>query len=243
MARAATEGVQHDRRIRPHDGAVEEWLAAHGERWLDPGAVAHTLGAAGITLPPFAIVTSAQEAAAAAENVDFPVTVKVISRTLTHKSDFGVVVLDLPSAAAVEQACTAMLARVPAGAEVEGLLVQQMITGGVVVIVGVVDDGTFGPLLGFGLGGTAVEDLNDVVFRITPLTDADAHEMIHAIRGLPFLQGYRGRPSADLAAIEDLLLRLSWLVEAVPEIVEMDANPVADFAAGEGLALVDVRRR
>jgi acyl-CoA synthetase (NDP forming) len=83
--------------------------------------------------------------------------------------------------------------------------------------------------------------LNDVAFRITPLTDADAREMVRSIRSLPLLQGYRGRPPADLEAVEDLLLRISWLVEAVPEIAEMDANPVKVMAPGEGLALVDLR--
>ncbi len=95
--------------------------------------------------------------------------------------------------------------------------------------------------IGFGLGGTAVEVLNDVVFRITPLTDVDAAEMVRAIRGLPLLQGYRGRPPADLAAVEDLLLRLSWLVEQAPEVREMDLNPVKVFEPGRGLAAIDVR--
>ena len=220
---------------------VAEALAAHGEGWLRPDAVGRLLGAAGIALPPFALVPTAQEAAAAAERIGFPVAVKIVSPTLTHKSDFGGVVLDLASPVAVEQACAAMLARVPAGGDVDGLLVQQMVAGGIETIVGLVDDGTFGPLLGFGLGGTAVEVLNDVAFRITPLTDADAYEMVRSIRSLPLLQGYRGRPPADLAAIEDLLLRISWLVEEVPAISEMDANPVKVFAPGQGLALVDVR--
>jgi len=119
--------------------------------------------------------------------------------------------------------------------------VQHIAAEGIEVIVSVVDDPTFGPLIGFGLGGTAVEVLKDTVFRITPLTDADAREMVRSIRGLPLLQGYRGQPLADLEAIEDLLLRISWLVEELPEIAEMDLNPVKVFEPGRGLAPIDVR--
>src|SRR5262249_44674647 len=124
---------------------------------------------------------------------------------------------------------------------VEGVLVQQMAPSGVEVIVGVAEDPTFGPLVGFGLGGTAVEVLNDMSFRITPLTDLDAREMVHGIRGLPLLQGYRGRPAADVPAIEELLLRISWLVEQVPEVAEMDLNPVLVSEPGSGLTAVDLR--
>jgi acyl-CoA synthetase (NDP forming) len=116
-----------------------------------------------------------------------------------------------------------------------------MIDGGVETIVGVVDDPNFGPLVAFGLGGTTVEVLDDVALRITPLTDADAHEMVREIRGAPLLTGYRNRPAADLAAVEDLLLRVSWLVEAVPQIAEMDLNPVKVFEAGHGLIALDAR--
>src|SRR5207249_7013998 len=121
------------------------------------------------------------------------------------------------------------------------LPVQQIAAEGIEVIVSVVDDPTFGPLIGFGLGGTVVEVLKDTVFRITPLTDADAREMVRSIRGLPLLQGYRGQPLADLEAIEDLLLRISWLVEELPEIAEMDLKPVKVFEPGRGLAPIDVR--
>jgi acyl-CoA synthetase (NDP forming) len=134
-----------------------------------------------------------------------------------------------------------MQAAMPEGVPAEGFLIQQMVDGGIETIVGVADDLNFGPLVAFGLGGTTVEVLNDVVLRITPLTDTDVHEMVRSIKGLPLLQGYRGRPSADLAAIEQLLLRVSWLVEEVPQIAEMDLNPVKVFAPGAGLAAIDAR--
>jgi acetate---CoA ligase (ADP-forming) len=221
--------------------AMREALERRGSGWLGPEEVARLLATAGIRLPAFEIAPTAAEAAAAAQRIGFPVAVKLVSPTMTHKSDIGGVVLDLTSADAVREACERIAQRVPAGTAIDGYLVQQMVSGGAEVIVGLVDDGVFGPLIGFGLGGTAVEILNDVAFRITPLTDSDAREMVRSIRSLPLLQGYRGRPPADLAAVEDLLLRISWLVETVPEIAEMDANPVKLFEPGQGLALVDVR--
>lgn len=220
---------------------AREAIRARGGGWLTPQEIGRLLGAADITLPAFDVVATAAEAAAASERIGFPVVVKLVAPKMTHKSDAGGVVLNLRSADAVRGACEQILARVPEGIEVDGFLVQQMVSGGAEVIVGVVDDGNFGPLVGFGMGGTAVEVLNDVAFRITPLTDVDAQEMVRSIRSLPLLQGYRGRPPADLEAVEDLLLRISWLVEAVPEIAEMDANPVKVMAPGEGLALVDLR--
>jgi acetyl coenzyme A synthetase (ADP forming)-like protein len=231
------DGVDDDAARSVVAAAIHE----RGDGWLNPSEVARLLGAAGIRLPAFEITASPDEAAAAAERIGFPVAVKLISPTLTHKSDIGGVVLDVTSRDAVRQACAGILERVPAGTAVDGFLVQRMVEGGTEVIVGVVDDGIFGPLVGFGLGGTAVEILNDVAFRITPLTDADAHEMVRSIRSLPLLQGYRGRPPAGLDAVEDLLLRISWLVETVPEIAEMDANPVKVFEPGQGVALIDVR--
>ena len=137
----------------------------------------------------------------------------------------------------------ASLMRAAIGPAVERFLVQRMAEAGVEVLVGVTQDETFGPLIGFGLGGTAVEVLNDIVFRITPLTDEDAREMVRSIRGLPLLQGYRGRPVADLGALEELLLRISWLVEAVPEIAELDLNPVMAYGGGRAPCPVDVRIR
>ncbi len=226
------------------DGAAaravaKEWLAAHGEGWLGPAECATLLAAAGIAMPAQAVALTPEAAATAATAVGFPVAVKAVSPTLTHKTEIGGVVLNLADAEAVRAACAEMAARIPG--PLSGFQVQRMVEGGAEVIAGVAEDPTFGPLVGFGLGGTAVEVLNDMSFRITPLTDTDAHDMVRAIRGLPLLQGYRGRPPADIAAIEQLLLRLSWLVEEVPEITEMDLNPVKVFAPGHGALPVDVR--
>ncbi len=123
----------------------------------------------------------------------------------------------------------------------EGVVVQPMMRGGVEVMVGVTQDPLFGPLIAFGLGGVLVEVMADVCFRVTPLTDRDAAEMVRAIRGHRLLQGYRGHPPADVEAIEELLLRLSRLVEEIPEIREIDFNPIIALAPGQGCSIVDAR--
>jgi acyl-CoA synthetase (NDP forming) len=125
----------------------------------------------------------------------------------------------------------------------DGVLVQPMISGGVELMIGVTLDPSFGPLIGFGLGGIYVEILKDICFRVTPITDHDAREMVRSIRGYRLLQGYRGHPPADIAAIEELLLRVARLVEEVPEISEMDLNPVMALPPGQGCLVIDARIR
>jgi acyl-CoA synthetase (NDP forming) len=127
------------------------------------------------------------------------------------------------------------------GEVMEGVLVQPMISGGVELMIGVTQDPSFGPLIGFGLGGIHVEILKDVCFRITPMTDRDAKEMVRSIKGYRLLEGYRGHPPADIEAIENLLLRVSRLVEEVPEISELDLNPVIALPPGRGCLIVDAR--
>ncbi|MCE9536730.1 MAG: acetate--CoA ligase family protein, partial [Nitrospirae bacterium] len=118
-----------------------------------------------------------------------------------------------------------------------------MLSGGVEVMVGMTRDPLFGPLLAFGLGGIHVEILGDVQFRITPLTDRDAAQLVREIKGYRLLQGYRGQPPADVEAIEDILLRISRLVEEIPEISELDLNPVFALPEGQGCKIVDARIR
>jgi acyl-CoA synthetase (NDP forming) len=123
----------------------------------------------------------------------------------------------------------------------EGVLVQPMIASGVEVMVGVTHDPLFGPLIAFGLGGIHVEILGDIQLRISPLTDRDAAAMIREIKGYRLLTGYRGHPAADLKAIEEVLLRVSRLVEEIPEIDELDMNPIFALAPGQGCRIVDAR--
>jgi acyl-CoA synthetase (NDP forming) len=114
---------------------------------------------------------------------------------------------------------------------------------GVEIMVGVTQDPLFGPLVAFGLGGVLVEVLADVCFRVAPLTDRDAADMVQAVRGYRLLQGYRGHPPADVDAIQEILLRISRLVEEVPEISELDLNPIFALPPGEGCRIVDARIR
>jgi acyl-CoA synthetase (NDP forming) len=123
------------------------------------------------------------------------------------------------------------------------VLVQPMVRGGTEVIVGMTRDAQFGPLVAFGLGGVYVEVLGDVCFRVAPLTDRDVFEMVRSLRGYRLLEGYRGRPPADVAALEETLLRVARLAEEVPEVVELDLNPVLALPAGLGCAIVDARVR
>jgi acyl-CoA synthetase (NDP forming) len=191
-----------------------------------------------------AFARSASAASKAAHALGFPVAVKLASSTITHKSDIGGVVLGLSSEQAVKRAFKQIRERVLAlgrASEMEGVIVQEMIAGGVEALVGVTQDPSFGPLLMFGLGGTLVELIKDVQVKIQPLTDVDAREMVRSIKGYPLLEGWRGAPPADVAAAEDLLLRVSRMVEELEEIAEMDLNPVKLLPPGEGVVVVDCR--
>jgi acyl-CoA synthetase (NDP forming) len=123
----------------------------------------------------------------------------------------------------------------------EGLIVQPMLFGGIEVMAGITHDPLFGPLVACGFGGIFVEILADVQFRVAPLTDRDASEMLRDLRGFRLLEGYRNHPPADIAAIEEALLRLSRLAEELPEIDEIDLNPIFAFSPGAGCQIADAR--
>ena len=204
------------------------------------------LTAVRLPLPPGGVATTAEEAVELARRIGFPVAVKLASRQVVHKTEAGGVCLNLADADAVRHAFEEIrdrLARANQLGAMEGVVVQPMIAGGVEVMAGVTQDPLFGPLIAFGLGGVHVEILADVCFRVTPLTDRDAAEMVRAIRGYRLLQGYRGHPPADVEAIQELLLRLSRLVEEIPEIREVDLNPVFALPPGQGCRIADARVR
>jgi acyl-CoA synthetase (NDP forming) len=219
-------------------------IAARGETWLTADETRDVLGAFALPIAAGAIAGTADDAAAVAHVIGFPVAAKLATRGLAHKTELGGVRLNLASDAAVRAAFDDIVAagRAHAGeSSVDGVLIQSMIQGGVETLIGVSDDPMFGPLVAFGLGGVYVEVLKDVQFRIAPLTDRDADELIHGIRGLPLLQGYRGRAPADLDALRELLLRVSRLAVDVPEIAELDLNPVMALPPGHGARIVDAR--
>jgi acetyl coenzyme A synthetase (ADP forming)-like protein len=219
-------------------------LAQRGSGWLSTEESRRVLQAARLPVAPGGLARTATEAAALARQLGFPVAVKLASQRLIHKTEIGGVCLDLGDEAAVRKAFEEIhrrLARDNQLDAMEGVLVQAMISGGTEVLVGVTHDPLFGPLVAFGLGGIHVEILGDVCFRVTPVTDQDAREMVQGIRGYRLFQGYRGHPAADVPALEDLLLRVSRLVEEVPEISELDLNPVFALPPGQGCRIVDAR--
>ncbi len=193
-----------------------------------------------VTLP--VLAASKKEAVAAAEAMGYPVAMKIVSPQITHKSDIGGVKLKLQNKAMVETAYDDIMAAVrkkAARAVVDGVSIQKMARPGLELVIGMTRDPQFGPMLMFGLGGTSVEILRDVAFRITPLTRQDAREMIRQIKGYRLLQGYRGQPSVDIGCLEDMLMKLSAFVQENPEIKEMDINPL--FAYSKGAVAVDAR--
>jgi acetyl coenzyme A synthetase (ADP forming)-like protein len=222
---------------------------SRGDDWLTPEETRRVLSAFGLPLLPSVLAHSPDEAAALASIFGLPVVAKLQSRGLLHKSDAGAVLVGLNSERAVRSAFRELTALAHergmnlSTADGEGVILQPMIEGGVETMIGVTDDPLFGPLVGFGLGGIHVEVLGDVQFRVAPLTDRDADELLHGIRGFKLLQGYRGHAPADVDALRELLLRIARLAEDVTEIAELDLNPVIALPPGNGCRIVDARIR
>ena len=212
--------------------------------WLTPDEVTRLLGAWKIATPAIEFARTADEAAAAATRLGFPVAVKLASDTITHKSDVGGVRLDLRNAREVHEAFEAIekkLGEIGKRSEMSGVTVQPMVRDGLETIVGMTRDPSFGPLMLFGLGGVQVELLKDVYFRVHPLTDIDAEQMVHGIRGAKLLDGYRGAPPGDVPKLEEAILRVSQLVGEFPEVAEMDLNPLKVLPPGRGCVALDAR--
>jgi acyl-CoA synthetase (NDP forming) len=232
-------------RVSATDGAgAAPGAGANSRAWLTPEETCALLGAYGIPCAGTKFAASADQASAAARAVGFPVAVKLASATITHKSDLGGVVLDVRDEHAAREAFEGIAHRLEEKGlrdQMSGVTVQAMVHEGVETIVGMTLDAAFGPLLMFGLGGVNVELLKDVAFRVQPLTDRDAREMIRSVRGFPLLEGYRGAPACDITAIEETLLRLSQLLGDQEGIAEMDLNPIKVLAPGRGCIVVDAR--
>lgn len=200
------------------------------------------LGATGISVSETRLARSREEALTHAQALGFPVVLKICSPDIIHKSDVGGVALNLRTPEAVTQAYDTVMTSARQShptATIDGVSVQPMATTGLEVIVGVTSDPLFGPVVMFGLGGVFVEILKDVTFRLAPLSPRDAQAMIREIKGFALLSGYRGQPAVDLAALEQMLLQVSALVETQPDIKELDLNPV--FAYPTGCVAVDAR--
>jgi acetyl coenzyme A synthetase (ADP forming)-like protein len=234
---AVLDGIDSDR-----GAAVIATALADGGGWISPAAQGELLSCYGIPMVETRLADSPRAAGREAGRLGSPVALKAIVPGLLHKSDAGAVRLDLIGESAVERAATEMAATLEqSGHRVAGYVVQPIAAKGVEMLVGVVQDQHFGPVLACGAGGTTTELLKDVAVRITPITRGEASRMVRSLKTFPLLDGYRGAPRADVAALEDVLLRVSALVEAHPEVVEMDLNPLIVHPAGA--VAVDARIR
>ena len=192
----------------------------------------------GIQVPAQKLTSSKEETMKAAEEIGLPVVMKLIAEDIVHKSDTGAVKLNIKTTEDVEKAYDELM-NIPTQ-KAKRISVQKMADEPITeLIIGMTTDPQFGPALMFGIGGILVELLEDVSFRIAPITEYDANEMIHEIKGFPILDGYRGKPKADIKAIKETLLKISDLVIKHEEIHEMDLNPV--FIYDNGLICVDAR--
>jgi acyl-CoA synthetase (NDP forming) len=215
---------------------------AEGRTLLSEVEAKEVLREAGVPVTLTTLATSADEAVSQAEAAGYPVVLKVVSPDIAHKSDAGGVRLNLNSAEEVRAAYDAIIescTRHVPGARITGVAVQHMAPAGTEVIVGMTTDPQFGPVMMFGLGGIMVEVLKDVSFRLVPLAERDAQQMIDEIKGRPVLSGVRGQPPADIEALKTAILKVSAFVAAHPEVQELDLNPV--FAYPDGALAVDAR--
>src|SRR5664279_3838921 len=222
--------------------AIEE----RGAGWLTADEARAVLRAMHLPVAPGGVARTADEAARVARSVGFPVAVKSASPQVFHKTEKGAVHLNVTDEAAVRRAFSVIRDSLEADGSFvakEGVLVQPTVKSDVEVTVGMFEDPSFGPLSAFGLGGIHVEAIADPAVRVTPLTDRAAAAMVRETRGYPLLAGYRGYPPADIEAIHDVLLRVSRLVEEVPDIAELELSPIFVGSPGEGCRILDSRIR
>ena len=252
LARAARYGVWRaapsSASKRPDDLRSDEAAAliaqalGRGDEWLPAEDVVTLLACYGLPVVRQRIVRSAGEAGEIAEELGGAVALKAIAPGLLHKTDVGAVRLSLRGRDEVTRTAAEMAERLTAaGYTTTGFLVQEMVTDGVEMIVGLVQDPSFGPVLACGAGGVAAELIKDVAVRLTPLTEGDPAQMVRELKTYRLLTGYRGAPPCDVAALEEILRRLGTLAEDLPQVVEMDCNPVK--VGPGGATIVDARIR
>jgi acyl-CoA synthetase (NDP forming) len=219
---ARPDGIRRD-----EASALIATALGRGDGWLSPDEVTTLLGCYGLPVAEQRVVGSVREAADTAMELGGSVAVKAIAPGLIHKSDVGAVVLNLRGQDAVYLAAQGMAEQLAAeGHAPTSFVVQRMVEDGVEMIVGLVQDPSFGPVLACGAGGVAAELIQDVSVRLTPLSEHDPSDMVRELRTFPLLCGYRGAPSCNQPALIDVLRRLGTLAEDLPQVIEMDCNPV-----------------
>lgn len=252
LARAARYGewrAQPPSAVPAFDGLQKSRAAAviatalrRGGEWLEPDEIAALLACYGIPALEQRIAATPEDAAAAAGQVGAAVALKAVAPGVIHKTEAGGVRLNLEGPDEVRMAAAEMADRFrTAGHPVTGFVVQRMADPGIEMIVGVTHDPQFGPVLACGAGGVTVELLKDISVRLTPLTERDAAEMVRELKTSPLLLGYRGAPAHDVGALELIILRISAMVEDLPQIAELDCNPVVVHR--QGASVLDARVR
>lgn len=210
-----------------------------GGGWLTSIEANALMSAVGIDVPRSLLAASIDEAVQTAERLGYPVALKAVGRELLHKTEHKAVRLNLGSRNEVRLAATALTRAL--GDRMDGLLVQQMVTGGAEMMIGAISDPTFGHVIVCGSGGVLIELLDDSACRLHPVTDRDAREMVASLKGVRLLRGFRGNDPGDEAAFSDVILRLSALIGICPEIQELDVNPLVVLP--DGVSALDVRVR
>ena len=221
-------------------------MAPGDERWLDAGEIADLLHAFGLRCLPSVTVQDAEGAIQAAEMFGWPVALKIVSRAVIHKSDIGGVLLSLPNPMAIRDGISILrqrMERAGHGEDLDSILVQPMAPRGVEMFLGATRDPVFGPAIAFGTGGVHVSLWNDVSIRLAPLGEDEAARLVDSVRGRLLLDGFRGGPQGDRPALAEAILQVSRLMVAVPEVVELDLNPLLALEPGRGVVAVDVRIR
>jgi acetate---CoA ligase (ADP-forming) len=227
---------------RDEAGAIVATALGRGGGWLEPAEVSALLACYGLAQIEQRVVTDAQQAALAAAEMHDAVALKAIAPGVIHKTEAGAVRLGLASGEAVRCAAEDITAALAAhGHPPTGFVVQRMAPKGVEMIVGVVHDASFGPLIACGAGGILVELVRDVSVRLAPLGETEAAEMVRGLKTYPLLTGFRGEPRRDVRALEAAILRVSALAEDLPEVAELDLNPIV--VAEDGAFIVDARIR
>jgi len=240
-ARGQTRAFPEARRLEA--AAVVSKALADGRGWLGQEESRDLLDCYGIRQAKSGMAKTPREAKMLAREYGGRVALKGVAKGLVHKSELGAVRTGLTPAEVSESAKEMQESLRKAGYEDPAFVVQEMLEDGAEMFVGMTNDPNFGPLLVCGAGGTLVELIRDVSVKLTPVTDVDAKEMVRSLRTFPVLDGYRGGPKRDVEALEDTILRVGALVEDIPEIAELDLNPLFVFAQGEGAVVTDARIR